>query len=156
MKKAILWINLVVFGLLIFGGCSSKKNDPTPPPSQAQKNMKFTLTTTGLLASDDFDLAIVGSTTSGNATTIFKLNGVVQPNQTSLTITNAQFRAGQVVIETTTPIFIAAISTGGFSATAGHSFTFKLEPVVDGAAQPVITKTITTTPYTGDFQYKAN
>ncbi|MEZ2336030.1 hypothetical protein [Mucilaginibacter sp. RCC_168] len=154
MKKAILWINLVVLGLLTFSGCSSKKDDPTPP-AQTQKNMKFTITTTGLLASDDFDFVIVGTTVQGTETTLFKLNGVVQPNQKALTITNAQLRAGQVVIETTTPIFAAAISTGGFSATNGHSFTFKLEPVIDGAAQPVINKTITTTVYTGDFQYSA-
>jgi len=153
MKKAILWINLVVFGLLIFSGCSSKKNDPAPTPTQ--KNMKFTLTTTGLLASDDFDFVIVGTTVQGTETTLFKVNGVVQPNQKSLSITNAQLRAGQVVIETTTPIYAAAIATGGFSATNGHSFTFKMEPVVDGVAQAVVNKTITTTVYSGDFQYTA-
>lgn len=155
MKKAILWINLILLGALVFSGCSSKKNDPAPtPPSQTQKNMKFTITTTGLLASDDFDLAIVGTTTQGT-TSLFKLNGVVQSNQTSLTITNAQLRAGQVTIETTTPIYFAAISVGGFSGTAGHSFTYKLDATIDGTAQPSVSKTVTTEAYTADFQYKA-
>ncbi|MDN5284402.1 MAG: hypothetical protein JWR38_676 [Mucilaginibacter sp.] len=155
MKKAILWVNLILLGVLVFSGCSSKKNDPAPTPTTTQKNMKFTITTTGLLASDDFDLAVVGSTAQGTTTTIFKLNGVVQSNQTSLVITNEQLRAGQVVIETTTPIYLAAFSASGFSATNGHSFTFKMEPSIDGVAQATVNKTVTTTVYTADFQYKA-
>jgi hypothetical protein len=151
MKKAILWVNLILLGVFVFSGCSSKKDNPAP--SIKEQNMKFTLTTTGLQATDDFDLNITGGTVEGSASTLFKINGVVQNSQRLVTITNAQLRAGQVVVETNVPLFYAAVTIGGFSGTDGHTFTFKLEPVIGGTAQPTITQTFTTATYTNQYTY---
>jgi hypothetical protein len=105
--------------------------------------MKFTLTTTGLQATDDFSLTFSGSDISATATTLFKVNGVLQNNQKVIIISKAQLMAGQVVVETV-PLYTVSISAGGFS-TAGHTFNFKIEPVVN--------KTITTTAYAETFTF---
>lgn len=136
--------------LFVFVSCSKDKKDDDGPGS---KNMKFTITTSGLQATDDFDVLFAGGDVQGTATTMFKVNGVTQNNQRSVEISKEQMMAGQVIVETTTPLFTVAVSWGGSSGTEGHTFDFKLEPVVNGAAKPAITKTIGTDPYSSQNSY---
>jgi hypothetical protein len=152
MKKAVLWVNLVVMGLLIFSGCSKKKDDPTP--SASQKHMKMVITTTGLRADDYFSVDVIGSDVQTTTTTIYKVNGVTQPNSRSVTVEAAQFRAGKVTVETIVPLLITGVVLSGHAA-SGHTFSYKLEPEVDGKARTTITKTITSATYAESFQYTA-
>lgn len=143
MKKAILWINIILISAVVFSGCSKKKDDPTPGGVK-HVNMKFTMNTTGLRAVDYFKIHIIAFTTSGK-TTLFKINGVTQDNQMSIDLTEAQFRAGQVVVETTTPVYGTIVTISGFNGTTNHSFTYKMEPVIDGKAETVVNKSYSTT-----------
>ncbi|SIO51340.1 hypothetical protein SAMN04488055_5041 [Chitinophaga niabensis] len=151
--RSYLLIGLTLSLTIALFSCSKSKDNPGPGPGQpGNKTMKFTLTTTGLQAADDFSLTVTGSDIQATATTLFKVNGILQNNQKVITISKAQLMAGQVVIETL-PLYTVSISAGGFSGTAGHSFTFKLEPVINGAAQTVVNKTITTTAYADTFTF---
>lgn len=149
MKKLSL-ITCLIVATLLFSSCSKKDSAPDLP---AGKTMKFTLTTTGLAAADDFHVAFAGSDIQGTTNAIFKVNNVTQSNMRAITISNAQLRAGQIIVETVIPLFNVSISASGSSAAAGHSFTFKMEPVVNAAPQPVINKTITTTAYSENFSF---
>jgi hypothetical protein len=153
MKKAILWANLLALGLFVFSGCSKKKDDPNP--SANQKHMKFSITTTGLTAADNFTVQVSGSDVQTSTTTIYKVNGVAQNNQRGIEINNAQFRAGKVVIETIVPLYVSSVTVIGDGAD-GHTFSYKLEPEVDGKPRAVINKTITSASYSDSFQYSAD
>ena len=150
MKKTLFLI-LASMSLLVFVGCSKDKKDDDGGPKS--KNMKFTITTSGLQAPDNFDVLFAGGDAQGTATTMFKVNGVVQNNQRSVEISKEQMMAGTVIIETTTPLFTVAVTYGGFSGTEGHTFDFKLEPVIDGVAKPAVTKTIGTDTYSSQNSY---
>lgn len=143
---------LLLFTGFILGGCK-KGDDNNGGGSNLEKNMKFTFTTTGLQATDDFDITIAGGDIQGTATTMFKVNGAVQNNQRTITISRQQLMAGQVIVETTTPLYTLAMSAGGFSGTTGHTFTFKMEPVIDGSAKTVITETIGTSVFAKQYSY---
>jgi hypothetical protein len=155
MKKAILWINIILISVVVFSGCSKKKDDPNPTGVK-EKNMKFTITATGLLATDEIIMPIIGADVGGLAQTLFKLNGVTQNNQRGFSITKEQLRAGKVVIETATPIFSTVIGIGGSSETANHTFSIKIEAEIGGKAQPVLNKTLTTATYSESFTYTAD
>ncbi len=151
--RSYLLIGLALTLTLVLFSCSKSKDDPGPGPgTPGNKTMKFTLTTTGLQAADDFSLTVSGSDIQATATTLFKVNGVLQNNQKVITISKAQLMAGQVVIETI-PLYTVSISDGGFSGTAGHTFSFKIEPVINNVAQAVVNKTITTTAYSETFGF---
>ena len=143
--RSYLLIGLTLSLTTVLFSCSKSK-DNTPIQTEDGKVMKFTLTTTGLQATDNFSLTLVGSDIQATATSLFKVNGVLQSNQKAITISKAQLMAGQVVVETI-PLYTVSVSASGFSGTTGHTFTFKMEPVIDNAAQPVVNKTITTTVY---------
>lgn len=154
MKKAVLWVNFVVIGLLVFSGCSKKKDDD-PSPSASQKHMKMVITTTGLRADDYFSVDVIGSDVQTTTTTIFKVNGVTQPSSRSITVEGAKFRAGKVTVETIVPLLVTGVVLSGHAA-AGHTFSYKLEPEVDGKARTAISKTITPDTYAESFQFTAD
>ncbi len=152
MKTHRKFLSLVIlFTLAISFGCGKKNNNDSDLP--AGKTIKFTVTATGLLASDDFDILFTGSDVQGTATTLFKVDGVAQNSQRAVTITNAQLRAKQVVVETATPLFTVVVSPSGSSSAANHSFSFKIEPVVDGKAQAAVNKTVGYSAYSEQFTY---
>lgn len=149
--RSYLLIGLTLSLTIVLFSCSKSKDNPGPG-LPGNKTMKFTVNITGLQAADDFDLLIAGSDVQGTATSLFKVNGVLQNDQKVITITKAQLMAGQVIIETV-PLFSVSITAGGFSGTTGHTFNFKMEPVVNNAARALVNKTITTNVYTEVFTF---
>lgn len=150
--RSYLLIGLTLTLTLVLFSCSKSKDNPGPDPgTPGNKTMKFTINTTGLQAADDFSLQVSGSDITGTVSTLFKVNGVSQNNLRSIAISKAQLMAGQVVVETV-PLYTVSISAGGFSA-QGHTFSFKIEPVVNNVAQTVINKTVTTTAYAETFSF---
>jgi len=150
--RSYLLIGLTLSLTIVLFSCSKSKDNPGPGPgTPGNKIMKFTLNTTGLLAADDFSVSFSGSDIEATATTLFKVNGVLQNNQKAIVIKKEQLMAGQVVVETV-PLYTVSISAGGFSS-AGHTFNFKMEPVVNNVAQTVVNKTITTAVYAEHFSF---
>lgn len=151
--RSYLLIGLTLSLTIVLFSCSKSKDNPDPGPGgSGNKTMKFTLTTTGLQAADDFSLTFSGSDITGTANTLFKVNGVLRNNQRAIVISKAQLMAGQIVVETV-PLYTVSISAGGSCGTAGRTFSFKLEPVINNAAQTVVNKTVTNTAYAETFTF---
>lgn len=148
LKPCLLICLTLLLTIALFSCSGGSKDNPALPE---HKPMKFTLTTTGLLATDDFGLTFGGGDLQGTKD-IFKVNGVLQSNQGVIAITKEQLMAGPIVIETI-PVLTVAVAVSGFSGTNGHSFSFKMEPVINGTPQAVINKTVTTTIYVASFSY---
>lgn len=139
MKKALLWINLVVLGLLIFSGCSSKKSDPPPTPSTKGHTVKFTVTVIGSVAASNAGLINLGfgggDATNPQNSTIWKLNTVVQNNESNLVFNATTFPQGKtttITIESVVPIFepVAGLTFGNVSGFTPYTISFKAE--IDG------------------------
>lgn len=144
MIKNIMKASLLLAAITVMMGACSKDDKPGDPPvPSGGKSMKLTITTTGLLAGDHLTMNVAGSTISGTAKTLYKLNNITQENQPAFNVDQAKLAAGPVVIESVVPLFLTAVSLGGFSA-PGHSFTVKIIPVIDGKEQAAVSKAFTT------------
>lgn len=141
-----LWI----VSIMVLGGCK-KKNDGF---DVSGKNYKFTVKATGVIATDDIDVTFIGSPADPNVKTVIKVDGVVQNNQYSVELTRAQItKSAGVVVESSQPIFEMGFILAGYSGTAGHTFTVKVDPVIDGTAAPSVSKTFTTDTFAQTYTY---
>ncbi|WP_293307660.1 hypothetical protein [Pedobacter sp. UBA5917] len=151
MKKLSLMICLLAFSTIVFNGC--KKKDNIDEPDLRGKTYKFTVTSTGVLATDDIDVTFTGGS-SANAKTLLKIDGVTQDNQQVVTLTRAQItKSGGTVVESAVPLIVCGFDLGGFSGTTGHTFTVKVVPVVDGTPATTVSKTFTTQTFYQSYDY---
>lgn len=107
----------------------SKSN--TPPRAQGE-TAQFTITITGATSQDAVSVALVG--VAGNQSkTIWKVNGVVQDNQTSLSLTEDQFTGNTqtYVIESTTPLQTIALDISCLGSST-HNYTLSYKAVING------------------------
>lgn len=141
MKKLLL-LAIMAISAFAFTGCSKDDDDNGNPSNN--KNFKFTFKQTGMVAGDDMQVILTGSDLNGSAQTMFKVNGEVQNNQRSISISAAKFLAGDVVVETTTPIYLLGMGINANNA-SGTAFTIKVIPVLNGANQPEINESISAT-----------
>lgn len=155
MKKLSLMLCLWIVGIVVLGGCKKPANDDQNLDDyNTVKSAKFVITTTNLAANDNFSIQFTGGDTQGAAQTMFKVNGAVQANQRTFFLTYAQLKAG-VTVESTTPLNTITVLISGYSVTAGHTFSFLLKPVINGAAGKDVSATLnSTTSYTELFDYK--
>lgn len=140
MKKLLL-ASLAMISAFTFTGCSKDDDDSNPGNN---KNLKFTFQQTGMAADDNMVVVLSGSDIDGSAQTLFKVNGVVQSNQRSISITADKFLAGDVVVETTTALYALAMGISA-SNSSGAAFSIKVIPVLNGTARPEINETVSTT-----------
>lgn len=147
MKKLLLMSSLAVISAFTFTSCS--KDDDNGPSNS--KNYKFTFKQTGMVAGDDMLVIIAGADLNGSAQTMFKVNGEVQSNQRTINITAAKFLAGDVVVESTTPLYTLGMGIDASNA-GGTPFTIKVIPVVNGNTQPEINASVSST-FSGNYNY---
>lgn len=148
MKKLLLMATMAI-SAFAFTGCSKDDDDNGTPSNN--KNFKFTFKQTDMVAGDNMQVIITGSDLNGSAQTMFKVNGEVQSNQRSINIPSAKFLAGDVVVETTTPLYLLGM---GISATnaGGTPFSIKVIPVLNGAAQAEINESVSAT-FSKNYNY---
>ncbi|MBO9730344.1 MAG: hypothetical protein J7623_17015 [Chitinophaga sp.] len=152
--KRLLSVSLsVLLVIALFAACSKSKNDNPSPELPKGKTMKLTITATGLTSGDYLKTTVSGGTINGTEPTLYKVNGVAQTNQKGFEIDQSKLISGPVTIETVVPVAITSISMGGFSA-AGHSFSVKIEPVIDGKAQTAINQAYTTTVFSKSYDFQ--
>ncbi len=153
MKRTTLISASILLVAALFTACSkSDQDDPTPEPPQG-KTMKLTITATGLTTNDYLKTTVSGGTVSGTEPTLYKLNGITQTNQKGFEIDQSKLISGPVTIETVVPVAITSLSMGGFSA-AGHTFSIKIEPVIDGKAQTAISQVYNTSTFTKVYDFQ--
>eukprot|EP01012_Entosiphon_sulcatum_P032731 TRINITY_DN41584_c0_g1_i1.p1 TRINITY_DN41584_c0_g1~~TRINITY_DN41584_c0_g1_i1.p1 ORF type:complete len:152 (+),score=10.06 TRINITY_DN41584_c0_g1_i1:48-503(+) len=151
MKKLSLVLCLLAFSTLVFNGCKKKGN--VDEPDVRGKTYKFTVTSTGILATDNIDVTFNGGS-STNAKTLLKVDGVTQDNQQIVTLTRAQItKSGGTVVESAVPLIVCGFDLGGFSGTTGHTFVVKVVPVVDGTPATTVSKTFTTQTFYQAYDY---
>jgi hypothetical protein len=87
-----------------FSSCS-KKNSGDPSPSNG-RNAKFTVTVTGTPASAYISFVMVGLTSDPKEATVWKVNGVVQNNESSVSLglNNFSGNTKTYVIESVKPL----------------------------------------------------
>ncbi|MDR6942923.1 hypothetical protein [Mucilaginibacter pocheonensis] len=114
MKKSI-FKNLIAFTICAvlfasFSSCSKKSSgDPTPSNG---RNAKFTVTVTGAPSSAFISFVMVGLTNDPKEGTVWKVNGVVQNSENSVSLGKNNFNGTTktYVIESIKPL--SAISVG--------------------------------------------
>lgn len=114
MKKSIfkkLPIAIICAVLLAGFSSCSKKNSGDPSPSNG-RNAKFTVTVTGAPASAYISFVMVGLTNNSSEATVWKVNGTVQNNENSVSLSKNNFSGNTktYVIESIKPL--SAISVG--------------------------------------------
>ncbi len=151
MKKLSLIICLLAFSAVVFSGC--KKKDNADEPDIRGKTFKYTVTSTGILATDNIDITFNGGS-SNNAKTVLKVDGATQDNQQVVTLTRAQItKSGGTVVESVVPLIVSGFNLSGFSGTAGHTFVVKVVPIVDGTPVTTVSKTFTTEVFSQGYNY---
>lgn len=153
MKRTSFLSLSMLLVMAFFAACSKSDSDNPAPGLPNGKTMKLTITATGLTAADYLKTTVSGGTVSGTESTLYKLNGVTQTNQKGFEIDQSKLISGPVTIETVVPVAITSVSMGGFSAT-GHSFSVKIEPIIDGKAQTVINQAYTTTTFSKVYDFQ--
>jgi len=139
-------------GILSLTGCTHKGDDGDF--DLTGKTYKFTVKATGVLAADVIEVRFVGTPADPNVKTTMKVDGVVQSNQYSVELTKAQItKSSGVVVESSQPIFQMGFTLGGNSGTANHTFTVKIDPIVNGTAMTSISKTFTTDVFAQTYTY---
>ncbi|MBD1386697.1 hypothetical protein IDJ75_15545 [Mucilaginibacter rigui] len=114
MKKSF-FKNLIAFTIcaVLFAGFSScsKKSSNDPTPSNG-RNAKFTVTVTGAPASAYLSFVMVGLTNDPKDATVWKVNGVVQNNESSVSLSKNNFSGNTktYIIESVKPL--TAVSVG--------------------------------------------
>ena len=152
--KRILFLSLsMLMVTALFTACSKDDNGNPRPDLPQGKTMKLTITATGLTSNDHLKTTISGGTINGTEATLYKVNGVAQVNQKGFEIGQSKLISGPVTIETVVPVAITSISMGGFSA-AGHSFSIKIEPVIDGKSQTAINQSYTTETFAKVYDFR--
>ncbi|AWG25262.1 hypothetical protein [Flavobacterium kingsejongi] len=133
MQKMALLFCTILFGTL--AGCSSDDSgDPTVTLPEG-KNIKLTLTMTGVTTDDFISFVAAGGTHNPNQTTVWKLNGVSQPGETAISLNKNSFTGGTTTYVLESEVPMAAVAVGmQFIATANptHSFTFSYKAEVNG------------------------
>lgn len=153
MKRTLSFSLSMLLLIALFSACSKSDSDnPTPDPPKG-KTMKLTITATGLTSSDYLKTTVSGGTVNGTEPTLYKLNGVTLTNQRGFEIDQAKLISGPVTIETVVSVATTSISMGGFSA-AGHSFSIKIEPVIDGKTQTAINQAYTTATFSKVYDFQ--
>lgn len=115
--------------MIILGACS--KNDSN---NSQGKNLKFTISVTGLNLNeqDNAHVVIAGTNTSGTAS--WRVNGELRNNEAGLVISKQDLAAGNtIVVESVGPLVAANVGLSGINF--GSSFTFKYKAEVSGAVK---------------------
>ncbi|MFA6246580.1 MAG: hypothetical protein WC615_06545 [Mucilaginibacter sp.] len=113
MKKSI-FKNLIAVTIcaVLFAGFSScsKKSSSDPTPSNG-RNAKFTVTVTGAPASAYLSFVMVGLTNDPKDATVWKVNGVVQNNESSVSLSKNNFSGNTktYVIESVKPLTTVSV-----------------------------------------------
>lgn len=128
-KKYVLKSVFMLSSISIFIALSSCRKDDEEP-TQDGNHYRITYTLNDVNPSDDFvSLAIAGSTSDPSVKTIWKVNGVEQPNQNGLGFGDDDFAGATktYVIETIRPLLV--MNAGGQIINYGQdlSFTIKIE-----------------------------
>ncbi|MCZ4223341.1 hypothetical protein [Pedobacter rhodius] len=153
MKKFNLILCLFAALAISLNGCKKKSDGDNLDDYNKLKSAKFTITTSNLLSSDNFNVLFTGAQAQGQAKTIFKINGVEQANKINLQLSYAQLKEG-VTVETTTPLSTVVMNVSGYSSTASHTFSFIVKPVINGEVKPDISATLTyANAYTQSYTY---
>lgn len=97
--------------LAVFSSCGKKDNDD-PTPSSDGRTAKFTVTVTGAPPSAYISFVMVGLTNNPSEATVWKVNGVVKNNESSVSLGEDDFSGNTktYVIESVKPL--NAISVG--------------------------------------------
>lgn len=132
MKTSILkGINSLLLGMALMACLSacSKSHDNTPPVTNG-KTAKFTVSVTGAPSSAYVSFALVGVGTDINNSTVWKLNGVTQANQStvSLGLNNFTGNTQTYVIESVAPLQTISVGVQCLSpANATYTISYKAE-----------------------------
>ncbi len=152
MKKSGVILFALTIGLFL-SSCS-KKNDSTANPNQG-KTAKFTITVTGV---NSKDVSIIGVTSAAlnNSKSLWKINGVVQNDQTAVALSSLNFigNTQTYIIESNTPL-TGPIAVSVSCEYLNHNFTVSFKSEINGVVKENdqnVTVTSTSN-YGHDFSY---
>ena len=133
LRKMTVLASLLVVGVLTFS-CGSDDGAVTPGPGGEGKNIKLTITINGVVPDDYLSFVTVGSALNDPMqSTIWKVNGVTQTNETSVSLNKDSFTGSTktYVIESATPLRMAIVGME-FLAFGTRSYTFSYKAEVNG------------------------
>ncbi|WP_345949181.1 hypothetical protein ABDD95_20255 [Mucilaginibacter sp. PAMB04274] len=134
MKKTVfknLITAIACFMLLAgFSSCSKKDNDESSPSSPDGRTAKFTVTVTNAPESAYISFVMVGLTNNTTDATVWKVNGVVQNNEKTVSLGKNNFSGNTktYVIESIKPLSNISVGVQCLSpGTASYNISYKAE-----------------------------